>query len=362
MPARNEADNIEGLLESLQRSEYDRFEVLVVDDRSTDETARLAESFVARDTRFRLVRGSELPAGWYGKPWACYQGYREASGSLLLFTDADTRHDPGLLGRAVGALQAAGADLVSLIPRQVCLTFWERVIMPQIGLMLALRFSPASVNRARRSRQVIANGQFILVRREHYEAVGTHYRVRDQVAEDLALAQAFWRTGATLHLAHAESLIQTRMYTSLRGLIEGWSKNLYLGSRASFPDNPFTGRFAPIGLLLGLLYWLVPPAWLALAGAGAVPGLEAALLATSLCTLFWTASCVALGIPPWYGLAFPLGALMSMYIIGRSIWRGSRAVEWRGRTYSHIEGRGRGLTDPTPAAGQLGQHQKTRTP
>lgn len=257
-----------------------------------------------------------------------------------MFTDADTRHEPDLLGHAVGALEEAQADLMSPITRQSCLSFWERVIMPQIGLMLMLRYSPRAVNRAKNARTVIANGQFILVRRDRYERVGTHERVRDQVAEDLALAQAFWRDGAKLHLTHGEALIETRMYTSLSSLIEGWSKNLYLGSRASFPDNPVLARTAAIGLMLGLTYWLLPVAWLCLAASGAVTShIAAAAVATALSATFWIAVSAAAGIPFWYGLTYPLGAIMSMYIIGRSIWRGSRAVEWRGRVYSNIEGR-----------------------
>lgn len=340
IPARNEAASIGTLLHSLARSNYQPFEVLVVDDRSTDQTADIVEQFARTDPRFRLIPGASLPDGWYGKPWACVQGYRAAQGELLVFTDADTRHEPDLLGHAVGAMEEAGADLLSPITRQSCLSFWERVIMPQIGLMLMLRYSPRSVNRARSARGVIANGQFILVRRDRYERVGTHERVRDQVAEDLALAQAFWRDGAKLQLTHGEALIETRMYTSLSTLVEGWSKNLYLGSKASFPDNPLLARIAAIGLFLGLTYWLAPVAWLCLAAAGIItPHIMTAAIAAALCAVFWIAVSVAAGIPFWYGLTYPLGAIMSMYIIGRSIWRGSRAVEWRGRVYSNIEGR-----------------------
>ncbi|HEX6104133.1 MAG TPA: glycosyltransferase family 2 protein, partial [Gemmatimonadales bacterium] len=186
IPARNESATIETVVRSVLASAYQPFELLVVNDRSTDDTAAIAGRLAAEDPRVRLVEGEPLPDGWYGKPWACHQGYRVAAGELLLFTDADTRHEPDLLGRAVAALRRERADLVTVSPHQRCVTFWERVIMPQIWLLLGLRFHPIRVNRARRERDVIANGQFILVRRAAYEAIGTHAAVRHEVAEDLA--------------------------------------------------------------------------------------------------------------------------------------------------------------------------------
>ena len=191
------------------------------------------------------MNGAELPDGWFGKPWACFQGYMEAHGELLLFTDADTRHAPDLLGRAVGALEQERATLLTVAPRQKCVTFWERVIMPHVWLLLAVRYHPSRVNRATRPRDVIANGQFILVRRSAYERIGTHDAVKDEVAEDLALAQQFQQRGQRVYFAFAEKLMETRMYTNLGHLIEGWSKNVYLGGRASFPDEPGLRALVP---------------------------------------------------------------------------------------------------------------------
>ncbi len=333
VPARNEAAAIETVVRSVLASTYQPLELLVVDDRSTDETAAIVQRLATEDARLRLVRGEPLPEGWYGKPWACLQGYRAARGDLLLFTDADTRHAPELLGRAVGALQAERADLVTVAPRQRCETFWERLVMPQIWLLLALRYHPSSVNRARHERDVIANGQFILLPRESYEAVGTHEVVRHEVAEDLALAQAFHRAGRRIHFAFAERLMETRMYQSLPHLIEGWSKNMYLGGRRSFPEEPVLRALVPVMLLAAFLFWLVPPAILAMSGATAGLG-PAAAAATALSALFWALISYGMKVPPWYGLLYPAGAVVALYIGARSIWRGARRVEWRGRVYS----------------------------
>jgi chlorobactene glucosyltransferase len=333
VPARNESAAIETVVRSVLASTYEPLELVVLDDRSTDETAAIVERLAVEDARLRLVRGEPLPEGWYGKPWACLQGYRAARGDLLLFTDADTRHEPELLARAVGALRAERADLVTVAPRQRCETFWERLVMPQIWLLLGIRYHPSRVNRARRERDVIANGQFILLPRESYEAVGTHESVRQEVAEDLALAQAFHRAGRRIHFAFADRLMETRMYQSLPHLVEGWSKNLYLGGRRSFPEEPVLRALVPVMLLAAFLFWLVPPVVLAATGVTGDLG-PAALVATTLSALFWMLISYGMKIPAWYGLLYPVSALVALYIGARSTWRGARRVEWRGRVYS----------------------------
>jgi chlorobactene glucosyltransferase len=334
IPARNEAATIATVVRSVLDTSYSPFELLVVDDRSSDGTAAIVESLPA-DPRLRLVRGEELPEGWYGKPWACFQGYRHARGELLLFTDADTRHQPALLGHAVGALEQENAALVTVSPTQQCVTFWERLVMPQIWFLLSLRYHPRRVNRARRARDVIANGQFILTSRTAYEVAGTHAAVRHEVAEDLALAQTYLLKGLKLHFAFAERLMETRMYQGLAHLIEGWSKNIYLGGRRSFPAEPARRALVPVMLVLAMLFWLAPPA--VLTAAAVYPALAqaapAVLIATGLSALFWMLICYGMKIPVVYGLGYPLGALMALYIILKSTWRGGRRVEWRGRVY-----------------------------
>jgi chlorobactene glucosyltransferase len=329
VPARNEAATIETVVRSVLGSAYRPLELLVVDDCSTDATGMILRRLAAEDCRVGVVEGEPLPDGWYGKAWACQQGYRHARGDLLLFTDADTRHHPELLGRAVAALHRERAGLLTVAPHQRCVTFWERLVMPQIWLLLGLRYHPLRVNRARRERDVIANGQFILVPREAYEAAGTHAAVRHEVAEDLALAQRFLRSGRTIHFVFADGFMETRMYRSLPELIEGWSKNIYLGGRRSFPDEPLLRAATPLMVVAALLFWLVPPAMLVLGGEVR----SAAILAVGLSAVFWILISIGMRIPFYYGLGYPLGALMAVYIAARSTWRGDRRVQWRGRTY-----------------------------
>ena len=334
IPARNEAHTIETVITSILATSYEPFELIVVDDRSRDETARVVSRLAATDSRVHLVRGAELESGWFGKPWACTQGHRAARGELLCFTDADTRHEPELLERAVGALERHNAALVTVSPFQRTVSFWERAVMPQIWALLGFRYHPAAVNRATRARDVIANGQFILVRRDAYEAVGTHAAVRHEVAEDLALAQTFMRHGHRTWFGFAESLMETRMYTSLREIIEGWSKNIYLGGRRSFPDEPVRRAFVPAGLLVAMAFWLVPVAALLLALLGMTPGLlRPALVAIALSLVFWATIVHGMRLSVFNALLYPIGAAMAFYIVLRSAARGTRRVEWRGRVY-----------------------------
>ena len=328
IPARNETATIETLLASLTESTHAAFEVIVVDDRSTDDTAARVTEWAARDGRIRLLTGSALPDGWFGKPWACHQGAEAARHELLLFTDADTRHQPALLAHAVGALAATEADLLTLTSRQRCVSCWERVIMPQIWMLLAVRFHPARVSRAQRPDQAVANGQFILVRRHAYRAAGGHAAVRAEVVEDLALAQQFVRRGQRMQMMFGETLLATRMYRSLTEIVEGWSKNLHIGARLSAGDHRLLQALAPVAMLTGFIFWLLPPALL-LTGRATV----AMSIAVACSLMFWTLVLHLMAIPRRYALTYPLGAAMALWIGLRSMLRGSRRIVWRGRAY-----------------------------
>jgi len=337
IPARNEARNIERCVRSVLSTAYSPIEVIVVDDRSTDGTADIVEP--ATGGRVRLVRGTELPPGWFGKQWAMVQGYRVAKGELLVFTDADTKHEPELLPRSVRALQAERVDLLSVIPRQEMRTFWEKLIQPHVFLALQARVGDLRrVNRTRVEWNAIANGQFILTPRAAYDAVGTHEAVKNTVADDVMLAQAYVRAGKDIFLAHAPDFMITRMYGSLREIIEGWSKNLALGAPLMAPPIRLVRTLLPYLMWVPALFWVGPPvAWLATDWGG-----DFAAIATVASLVTWMAIYIGERGPVAYALLYPLGAMMVAFIMMRSAWRGGRKVEWRGRVYrgsgSHEKG------------------------
>lgn len=325
VPARNEADNIAACVRSILATAYRPLEVIVVDDRSTDDTAAIVE----RLAEVRLVRGAELPPGWFGKQWALVQGYRVARGTLLLFVDADTRQHPELIARAVGVLTTERVALVSVISRQEMVTFWERLIQPHVFVALAARVGDLRrINRTRVEWDAIANGQFILTTRAAYETVGTHEAVKQSVVDDMALAQAYVRHHLDIFLTHGEQYMVTRMYTSLVGITEGWTKNLATGVPLALPPIPLVRRLAPYVMWLPALLWIVPPlAW-------AVYGWWWAAVTTVISLGIWAAVYEAQAAPLWYALLYPFGAGFVAWIMMRSAWRGSNKVQWRGRVYT----------------------------
>lgn len=337
VPARNERVNIGECVRSLTASTYPSFEVIVVDDRSDDDTARLARAEPKGNAReLVVVDGEALPDGWLGKPWACWQGARRARGDLLLFTDADTRHGPALLSRAVAGLEEDRADLLTVIGRQIMGTFWERLVQPQIFMTMIFRFPRIErMIAGGRWWDAIANGQFMLFRRDSYEALGGHEAVCDEVVEDLAFAQRVVREGRKLSLRMAEDDLATRMYRSLGGLVEGWSKNMVVGGLQGVPPS-VRPVMAPLSLIVGVGLWIVPPMALALTlapwGLGG-PRLTAwAATATGVSVGHWALLTRRMGAPAWYGFLYPLGAAVGVYIFLRS-WLGGRNVVWKGRRY-----------------------------
>lgn len=335
IPARNEAANIGACLATVLNSTYARFDVVVVDDGSVDGTGDIVRALEQRaEGKVRLVEGEPLPEGWIGKPWACWQGYQVAGGELLLFTDADTRHENELIARAVAALRREDAALVSVLAKQLLVGFWERLIMPHVLELILFRFIDLMrANRTGQPRDAIANGQFMLMRRDAYEAVGGHRAVRWEVVEDQRLAQRFVLQGRTIFLAWAEAYLETRMYRSLDAIVEGWSKNLASGSRAS------VGRWLrPIAPWLiaafVLAFWVLPPVVLA---APLFTGWGAALrgwavLATGASLVHWMIVLTRFGVPLLYAAIYPAGAFAAAMLFVRSAIRAER-VEWKGREY-----------------------------
>lgn len=334
VPARNEARNIERCVRSLGQSDYDDFEIVVVDDQSSDGTGELARGVgPGRAQSLRVVEGQPLPTGWTGKPWACQQGFRQARGDLLLFTDADTWHGPELLGRAVAGLEEDDAHVLSVVGRQEMGSFWERVAQPFVLFLLAQIYAHARRPfRRKRWRWAIANGQFLMVRRDAYEAAGGHEVVKDEVVEDLRYAQATTRAGRTVSVRSAHDF-SVRMYRSLQELVAGWSKCVETGFRVT------VGRaWAPFGVaacvaFVGALW--TAPLGVVVVGAAAGLGLPVLVCAGSayLAGVFvFSLVARSFGLSAVFGLLHPLAAVVACRIILSGAVGGSR-VRWKDREY-----------------------------
>src|SRR5712692_568725 len=223
IPARNEEASLGACLESLVAQTGIAFEIIVVDDDSADRTAEIAGSFLS----VRVIPAGPLPANWTGKNNAMSAGARQAKGKWLLFTDADTVHTPGSLARAVAEAEQHGAALLSYSPAQEVHGFWEKAVMPVIFAELATTYPPQAVNDPA-SPIAAANGQYLMISREAYDAVGGHTTIAADLLEDVALARLVKRSGRRIFFRYGGDAVRTRMYRSFAQLREGWTKNLAL--------------------------------------------------------------------------------------------------------------------------------------
>lgn len=332
VPARNEERQIETCVRSLLAQRYPDFEVIVVNDASTDRTGEILERLSREYERLRVVDGEHLPDGWIGKPWALAQGAHRARGRWLLFTDADTEHEPLACASAMRYALARDLSFLSLLTTQRFETPAERVFLPAILWTIAFGIgSLDAINDPKRLDAAIFNGQYILCERGAFETIGGHERVRASVAEDYDLARIVKRDGRFRSmLVGANDLVYTRMYQSFREIWDGFSKNLYLGVR----EHPLQG----LGALVALAA-IAPLPEIALARALFKRRHKTALaMAASIAA---TAAAAEFGMrrsrfPRGSGAFFPVGAAAMLAIFANSaIQHRTGRVHWRGRNYSN---------------------------
>lgn len=337
VPARNEAANIGRCVESLSAQDYpaDRLALIVVDDDSGDDTAALVAALAKRDPRIILQHTPPLPPGWKGKVHACCVGTAAVphDARWLCFLDADMQAAPRAIASAVAAATERKLDLLTLAPHHELGSFAERLMLP-CGLYLLGFYQNLEKIQAPESDEVVATGQFMLLRREAYDAVGGHAPVRDAICEDVELALLMKRRGYRVLLMDGNLLLSTRMYTGWSTLWPGFAKNLI-----QLLGGPLRTLLA--APLIVALAWLA--VWLPLQDLAAVlQSASGAPLALALATLGSAAvvglhvgGAVHFKIPWWYGLLFPLGYTAGAVMALDSVrWRLTRRVHWKGRVYS----------------------------
>lgn len=337
VPARNEGRRIlPDCLHTILAQDYENFEVVAVDDRSTDSTPAILRSLARDDARLRVVDGTETPAGWLGKPHALQQALEASSGEWLLSTDADMLFHESALRTAVEYALEKDCDALTFIPKFEAVTFWERVFVPVWLWGGLIVFPPELANRPK-SRIAVGIGGFFLMKRDALERAGGFASVRAEVLEDMRLAEVLKRAGARAHVQYAPGLVSTRMYTSLSELWESSAKNWFAILRFS------------VALLLATLAWmfavtLLPPA-LAFASAVAIAlgsgnELWPRLLVPNALTWALFVALLAIinrrfGVPARYALAAPLGWLLSCAVLVASAYGvlTGRGLVWKGRRF-----------------------------
>lgn len=340
VPARNEEETIQRCVISLLEQVYPAYEVIVVDDDSTDRTPLLLDEIARthpQGAHLRVIHLRGLPTGWAGKPHALHAGAQEARGDFLLFTDADTWHAPQALATAVTRAEEKRLDLLSLGTTQELPSFWERVMMPMAHLGISMQYPPDQVNDPD-SPLALANGQYILLRQTVYERLGGYARpdLRATLLDDRDLAMLVKKQGYALEMADGRGLVHVRMYSNLRETWRGWRKNVFLGSRGGLPFV----LLQMLGLPMVAIVPFLLPLWCWLASlTGRKPRAgEAALISTLelgplLIYRNWLNR--ELRVPWYYALTHPLAGLLFTGILAQSTWRilTGRGVDWSGRNY-----------------------------
>ncbi|GIV80100.1 MAG: glycosyl hydrolase [Litorilinea sp.] len=324
VPARNEEATIERCVRSLLAQDYPAFDLWVLDDNSTDRTPAILARLAGQDARLQVRRGTPPPAGWLGKPWACHQLAQHATGQVLLFVDADTWHEPAMVRAVVGTLLHHQADLLSALPRQHVESWAERLTVPLIPWCLLTHFPLWAARWTGGRRFAVGVGQVLAMPRASYRRLGGHAGVRQQVTEDMALAQRVARGGGRWLLCDGTGVAHCRMYRTPAQVWEGFGRNLY----AVF------GGHLPLYLFVWLWLTLVLMGpWVALAlgeARGFSPPL--ALLALAIQAGTWALTLWRLNLPPRLLGLFPLvhGAmvLVAFHSLGQGLTRRTR---WKGR-------------------------------
>lgn len=333
VPARNEASRIlERALRSMARQDYPNLEVVVVDDRSTDNTFEILEEIARTEPRVRVVRGAPLPAGWSGKPWALEQAKRVARGRWILATDADMLYEPAAVRAAMSIAFRGRFDAVSLIPDVGAATFWTRVVMPIAAWMIAMVL-PIDKTNDPSSPVALASGGFFLKRREAHDAVGGYDAIRGEVVDDVSTARALKSNGYRIRVEAGQELLHTPMYENLGELWHGFSKNAFAGA-----DHRvwIVVRNSVANLAATVLPMVLAVGGGALWAAGvtaAAPVAVSALVAYLAMSLAFVPVYVSLGMRPGYALFGGVANLVMVMILVNSTYHAlsGRGVEWRGQ-------------------------------
>jgi len=328
IPARNEEHRLGPCLDSLLAQSYPNLEWIVIDDHSTDATADLVRSRMTTEPRLHVTASAPLPKGWTGKAWACWQLSQKAQGEFLLFTDADTQHEPNSINDAVALLQKRKGGLLSLWPRQIAKTWSEILILPFVHVLI-LFYLPHWMPQRIRSRSLgVANGQFMLFSRKGYDAIGGHEKVQSHLVEDVALGRAIKVSGHRLINADGSRHVSCRMYENFAEVWEGFTKNL----RAGFEDN--VGGFIFMGLIQ-LVLLVGPFFFFTQAGIyGSSPLLSLVVVQILLIFILRILLAMLFRQPLIGAVLHPFGQVLALLIALNSWIQSARGqVTWKGRNY-----------------------------
>ena len=335
LPARNEEEFLGKCLDSLIDQDYKDYEIIVIDDSSEDSTGKIISEYAKKNSKVIHVSAREKPEGWMGKNWACMEGYRKATGELLLFTDADTTHKPNVISLAVSHLLSFELDALSTIPKMLTFDFWTNITLPMISTFLHTRFSALNVNNPSKKTGYFF-GSFFILKKSTYEQVGMHEGVKHEIIEDGALGKKVKESGHKMKMVRGEHLVEAvwaRDKVTLWNALKRLMIPLYLQS----------GKIA-IGIFFAVLFLLFVP-FPILATSVLLP--TETLSSMILCITAFVASLLiyigavieakkGLELRYVHALFAPLGSLVVVlgFLSGLLQAKKTSSVTWRGRSYS----------------------------
>mgnify|MGYP006272759463 FL=1 len=334
LPARNEEKFIAKCLDSLLAQDYTNFEIVTIDDSSEDQTGKIISEYAQKDPRIIHITARAKPDGWMGKNWACIEGYKKATGQLLLFTDADTKFENNVISLAVGHLESSELDALTAIPKMNCLDRWTKSTLPVISTFLHTRFSAIRVNDPTKKTGYFF-GSFFIIRKKTYESVGTHEGVKHEIIEDGALGKKVKESGFKMKMVRGDHLIEAvwaRDGTTLWNALKRLMVPLFLQDAK-----------VAIGIFFAVLFLLFMPYVFLIYSIPFATSSDSffSLLITSIISsgLLFSACVVeakALKIKMKYSVFAPVGSLVvvSGFLAGILQAKTSSSVSWRGRTYS----------------------------
>lgn len=325
VPARNEQDNIENCVRSLMAQDYPNYEIIVLNDNSTDDTGKILERLAEEDDRLKIINGTPLPEGWLGKNWACMQLANASSGELMFFTDADTVHQPFSASASVALMEDRSPGLLSGFVQQRMDTLGEKLVVP-LMLWGMLCFTPVAImHYLKYSFLTAACGQYMVFDRDAYFKVGGHSAVKARVDEDKEFARVMKQQGFSVTMADATRMISCKMYGGFREAIKGFSKNVF---------SAFNYRILPFVLIwvAAMACIVTPVLYLIFVGYRANPALTSqAMILVALSLLIWLLTYWKTRVPYYLTLLYPMSMLIWFYvsmnsiylsITGKSFWKG----------------------------------------
>ena len=327
VPARNEEDKIGPCVKSLLAQDYPDFQVIVLNDNSTDRTDEILQTLARGDSRLKVIQGKYLPPDWLGKHWACHQLYREADGNLLVFADADTVHTPDTLRCTAAALQEEQADMLSIIPRHTLGTWSEKLVMPYFALgVFAVVPLPARLRP--KKTYLSSSGKLLAFSRQAYETCGGFEAIRLNVLDDLELPQRVLARGLRYRIFDGTNNVSTRMYHNFKELYEGLTKNMFASYNYNIP------LFIATWLWILFVFWQPIIALSALKTPDYPPTLSLGLAAISIIAslLLWAIYYQRFKFPLYMVIFYPLSAaLMAIISVSSMVLTLSGKATWKDR-------------------------------